>query len=268
MRHTVVLALSLALLSLAPAWAQDPTAPAADAALTADDIIDRALDTNTLGFGTGEVTMTLLIQDPSGETRERTLQIRGRNAEAGRAAVVRVSAPAAQAGQAYLFRENPEGEDDVYVFLPAIDSAPRRVSGNQKNGAFMGSHFTFADLESRDIRQAAYTRLPDETIGRFPVYVIDAVPEAGAGSDYASVRLWVRTTDFIPLRVRFFDDAGAEMKTIFTQETEVADSGRTYVRRLMLAMPDQGSTTLIIESADFDAVVDDAELTTQALMDP
>lgn len=234
--------------------------------LTADEIVDRALETDTIGFQSGAVSMTLLIQDASGETRERNLAIRGRGGD-DRAAVVRVTAPAAQAGQAFLFRQNPDAEDDVYVFLPAIDSAPRRVSGNQKNGSFMGTHFTYADLESRDIRDASYTRLPDETIGNFPVFVIDAVPDDPSQTDYASVRLWVRQTDYIPLRVRFFDDAGETVKTIFTQQTDVSGD-RTYVRRLMLSMPDGGSTTMVIESADFDATVSPAELTPEALTTP
>jgi hypothetical protein len=74
----------------------------------------------------------------------------------------------------------------------------------------------------------------------------------------------VRTTDFIPLRVRFYDAAGETLKTLFTQETAEHES-RTYVRRLMLSMPDGGSTTMVIESVDFDAVVEDAELTPQGL---
>jgi hypothetical protein len=242
------------------------TPAAAQTELSADEIVDRALDTNTIGFQSGAVSMTLLIQDPSGETRERSLSIRGRGGD-DRSAVVRVTAPAAQAGQAYLFRQNPSGEDDVYVFLPAIDSAPRRVSGNQKNGSFMGTHFTYADLESRDIRAATYTRLPDEAIGEFPVYVIDAVPTDSSTSEAASMRLWIRQSDFIPLRVRFFDAAGTTLKTIFTQQTDISGT-TTYVRRLMLSMPDGGSTTMIIEQADFDAVVDPAELTPQALAAP
>jgi hypothetical protein len=237
-------------------------------ALTARQIVDRSLDTQSVGFGDGEAQMTLLIQDASGETRQRSLTVRGRRAEGqGRHAVVRVTAPAAQAGQAYLFRENPSGEDEVHVFLPAIDAAPRRVSGSQKNGAFMGTHFTYADLESRDIRQADYTREADETIGTFPVYVIQAIPQAGSGTDYASVRLWIRQSDFIPLRIRFYDASGTTLKTLFTQETAVAN-GRIYARRVALSVPDGGSTTMIIESMNFDADVSAAELTPQALALP
>ena len=119
---------------------------AQDDGMSADDIIDRALDTDALGFQTGEVTMTLIIQDEAGESRERRLLVRGMSEGDDSRALVRVVAPAEQAGQSYLFRQNTGGEDDVYVFLPALDDAPRRISGSQKNGSFMGTHCTDADL--------------------------------------------------------------------------------------------------------------------------
>jgi hypothetical protein len=233
--------------------------------LTAQEIVDRSLDTDTIGFQTGEVVMSLIIQDESGETRERRMQVRGGNDGDDSRALVRVIAPPEQAGQSYLFRENGGGDDDVYVFLPALDDAPRRISGGQKNGSFMGTHFSYSDLESRDIRDSTYTRVEDETIGPFPVYVIDAVPNAGSDSEYARVRMWVRHSDFIPLRVRFFDDSGAEAQTMFTEET-AESGGRTYVRRLTLRPADGGATTMVIDSVDFDADIGAAEFTPQNLV--
>lgn len=249
-----VLALALALVPLS-ASAQD---------MTADEIIDRALETETLGFQSGEVTMTLIIQDESGESRERRLTVRGMDDGDDSRALVRVVSPPEQAGQSYLFRENTSSEDDVYIYLPAIDDAPRRISGDQKNGSFMGTHFTYSDLETRDVRDANYTRQPDETIGRFPVYVIDSTPSDSEDSEYSRVRMWIRHGDFIPLRTRFFGDNDQEEKTIFTEET-AEDNGRVYVRRMTLRPADGGATTMILDDVDFNASVSSAEFTPQNL---
>lgn len=244
-----------------------PASPVAQpsAELTADQIVNRALDTDSVGFSSGQVTMTLQIVDGGGDTRERRLQIRGRDNEGRNQAVVRVVAPAAQAGQAWLFLQNPAGEDDIHVYLPALDDAPRRIAGSQKNASFLGSHFTFADLESRDIRDATYVRQPDETIGPHAVYVIDATPNRAANSAYARVRMWVRTSDFLPLRTRFFDASGATVKTLFTEETDL-HNGRPYVRQMTLRVETGGSTTIRLEDVDFDAVISAAELTPAALV--
>lgn len=243
-----------------------PAHLSAQEALTADQIVERALDTDTIGFQSGAVSMTLTITDAAGGVRERSLQIRGVDEGGLGRALVEVTAPAAQAGQTYLFRENAAGEDDVYVYLPALDDAPRRISGGQKDGAFLGSHFTIADLESRDIRSSTYTQLPDEAIGTFDCYVIDAAPGPGAESEYTNVRMWVRKTDFIPLRVRFFDAAGVAARTIFTEETAIADGGRVYVRQLSLRPAAGGSTMMRINTADFNASVTVTEMTPQAMV--
>lgn len=232
--------------------------------LTADQIVDRALGTDSIGFQSGAATMTLTIVDASAATRTRRLALRGIDEDGLGRTLVRVVEPAEQAGQAYLFRENRTGEDDVYVFMPALDDAPRRVAGASKNGAFMGTHFTYADLETRDIRDATYTRLADEQIGGFDVYVIDATPNADASSDYGRVRLWVRTTDFIPLRTVFYDRHDHEVKALFTEETDV-DDGRTYVRQMTLRATAGGSTTMRLDSVDFDADISPGEFTPQSL---
>jgi hypothetical protein len=233
---------------------------------TCDEIIQTMLDEEAFGFQSGQVRMDLAIRDPSGDTRNRFLVVRGLREDGRSRALVRVVAPASQAGQAYLFLENATAEDDVYVFLPALDDAPRRIAGSQKNGSFMGSHFTFADLETRDLRDAECQRAEDETIGGFPVHVIDATPRAGTQSDYARIRLWIRHTDHIPLRIRFFDASGETRKTLFTEETDVSSSGRAYIRQMTLRMPDEAATTLRLEDVDFDAAVSAREFTPASLV--
>src|SRR5690606_3657659 len=115
------------------------------------------------------------------------------------------------------FVENKEADDDVWMYVPAF-KVTRRVEGSQKRGAFLGTHFTYADLETRDIKDGAYKRLPDETIGKIPVFVIEAVPGDPKQSDYGKVVVYVRKDDYIPLRVRFFDKNGNLDKTLFMEK--------------------------------------------------
>ena len=252
---------------IAPATAQDGTVetPAVDpSALEAQDIIDRALETNSFGFQSGEAVMTLLIEDDSGTSRSRQIAVRAMDEGDESRALVRVQSPPELAGQSFLFREQTGGEDDVWIYMPALDDSARRISGAQKNGSFMGTHLTYADLESRDMVDASVTRLPDETIGEFNVFVIDAVPDPEV-SEYGSIRVWIRHGDFIPLRTRYFDDSGNEVQTLFTEQVGDVD-GRPYASRMTLRPVDGGATTVIIDSLDFDAAIDAAEFTQHNLV--
>jgi outer membrane lipoprotein-sorting protein len=207
--------------------------------------------------------MTLTVQDAHGDARERRLHMRAMQEGGLNRALVRVLSPAEMAGQSFLFVENDgDSEDDVWVFLPALDDEPRRISGTQKNEPFMGSNITYADMESRDIRDGTYVRLADEDLSGFPVYVIDAT---APDSDYERIRMWIRQSDFIPLRIRFFGSGDTVIKTLFTEEVN-EQQGRTYVQRMTMVDADELSTTMVIESIDFEADVSPTEFTRENLV--
>ncbi len=229
--------------------------------LTARAIVDQAIDTNTMGFQHGSALMSLRIEDVSGAVRERRISVRGMDDNGRSLSMIRVIEPADIAGQSYLLRENEGGEDDVFVFMPALDDSARRITGGQKNGAFMGTHITYADLESRDIRDAECVRHDDEEIGGHAVYVVDATPTAEVDSEYSRVRLWVRQSDYIPLRIRFFDAAGNTLKTMFAEQIDVTDDGRVYVKQMSLRLAAGGATTMVIEQLDLDAEMSASEFT-------
>lgn len=232
--------------------------------LTGQQIVERSLDTNNVGFRSGDATITLIIQSASGSSRERRMRVRGIEENGLSRTIVRVLAPSEVAGQSYLFRERDGADDEVFIYLPALDTAARRISGNQKNGAFMGSDFSYADLESRSVREGRYRRLDDEELAGFEVFVVDVTPAAGQQSDDARVRMWVRKSDFIPLRIRFFDTDDQASRTMFTEEL-AQDGDRTYVRRMSMRQADGSATIMIIESLNSSAEFDASMFTPQEL---
>lgn len=258
------LVFAVVLVWAASALAQDeppaPTPPEATAELTAQEIVDRSLDTNTLGFQSGDVQLTIIIQDSHGDVRERRLSLRSMQENDLSRALVRVMAPAEVAGQSYLFMENEGSDDDVWIYLPALDDAPRRIAGSQKDQSFMGTNVTYSDMESRDIRDGSYARQPDEEISGFGVYVIDASAE---DSEYSRIRMWIRKTDFVPLRIYFYE-GDVEAKRLFTEQVDNTQ-GRTYVRRMTVVDNDEMATTFVIEAVDFEADINVSEFTRENL---
>lgn len=243
MRIAVIFTL---LLFALPVFAQEPTG---------EEIVNKAVDRNAMGFQAGQAQLTLTIEDAKKDRRERRLDIQSKKIDGKAHTRVALLAPAEVRGQAFLFAER-DGEDDVWMFLPAF-KVTRRIEGGQKNGAFLGSHFTYADLESRDLKDGSYTRLPDETIGKTEVYVVDSVPAAGAKSDYGKVTVWVRKSDFIPMRVRFFGKDGKVVKTLFIEKLDKTQSGQTYAKQLTLRPEGGGFTTMTIDALS-EADIDDA----------
>lgn len=253
MRLTLAFATFAALLAFAaPAAAQDKAA----------DIVRAALEQNSTGLQVGVGTLTLTTEDSSGARKLRHLAFKGANTPEGRRTLVRLLSPEEVKGQSFLFREVRQGDDQVYWYLPAF-GATRRISGGQKRGSFMGTHFTFADLESRDIQDAAYRSLPDAKVGELPCYVIEATPRGE--SDYARIVLSIRRDDRMLLKARFYDKAGAELKTLFIEKVDTAGE-RRYVKQMVLRPQAGGYTRITIDTLDPGRAPTEAELTPEALI--
>lgn len=234
-----------ALLISAPAWAQDGKD------MTAQQIIDEMTSrTSALGFESGQAQLTLTIKDRAGDTRVRKLDVRSKKAAGGQRTLVRLLEPAEVKGQAFLFNENKTGEDDIWMFVPAF-KVTRRVEGSQKKGAFLGSHISFSDLESRDVKESNSIRLPDESINKDDVFVIESSPKDASGSDYGKVVSYIRKKDYIPLKVKFFSKDGKdEIKTIFAQRLDVGADGKTFIKQMTVNAKQGGSTMIVLDVLD------------------
>ena len=217
--------------------------------LSAQEIMDRVGELNSFGFSTGRAQVRMEVYDRAGERRERRLDVRSKRTDDRSQTLMSLTAPAEVQGQSFLFIENQDGPDDMWMYVPAFD-VTRRVEGSQRRASFLGSHFTFADLESRDLREATYRRQSDETIGEHAVFVIEARPTNARESDYSKVVAYIRQSDNIPLRIRFFDKEGTLEKTLFTERINTTADNISYIEQMRLRAEQGGHTTIEILAID------------------
>lgn len=242
-----------ALLVAAPAGADDEPEDA-------EEIVEESLERNALGFESGRAQVELTVYDEDGERDERHLDVRSRQDEFDgererRRTIMSLTDPAEVRGQAFLFVENIEGDDDMWMYVPAFE-VTRRVEGDQRNSSFLGTHFTFADLESRHLREAEYDRQSDEEIGDYDVYVIEATPEDPRESEYERVVTYIRQDDYIPIRTRFFDRDGDLDKTLFTEKLgTTGEDDERYIERMTLRAESGGYTRVEITGLDPDVEI-------------
>ena len=210
------------------------------------EIVERAMEKNSMEFDSGTARMKLVVEDRNGDRSEREMTVKSRQIDGAVRTLVELTNPEELKGQAFLFAENEEGADDVWMYVPAF-SVTRRIEGSKKQGAFLGSHFTYSDLESRDVQQADYEREEDDKIGGHEVFVIEATPDKSVESEYGEVELFIRKSDYVPLRLRFYDDDGEKVKTLFTRKVDETDEGTTYIKQMEMHSQKGGYTRLTIE---------------------
>ena len=77
--------------------------------------------------------------------------------------------------------------------------------------------------------------------------------------------MWIRQTDFVPLRIRYQRADGSAEKTLFTEQVD-EQQGRIYVRRMTMVDRDENATTMVVDAIDFEADVSLSEFTRENLV--
>jgi Outer membrane lipoprotein-sorting protein len=231
---------------------------------TVTEIIGRLIDVDPWGFGGAIVDAHVKLIDKGGSARELSFSARSRRYDAPFSkSVVRFTAPADLAGAGFLQIQKRTGDDERYLFLPELKRS-RRISGNLRGNSFMGTDFSFADLDRRDLRDSTAKRLPDETIGTFPCFRIDATPTR-SDSPYSRLELWIRMDNSLPLKMNMYDASNALFKTFTAQEVRRV-SGHWYVTKSKMVDHLHGhETQLVMDSVVFNDDIPDEEFTIRNL---
>lgn len=148
------------------------------------------------------------------------------------------------AGTSFLFKEKVGGRDDMWLYIPALKRT-RRIVGKARQGRFLGSDFTYADIEARELKSSSYKREADASIGRFGCYVITATPKASADSQYSKIVAWVRKDNFVAIRLKMFDRQGRLLKKLFVRRLGKGRQGRPVVKETRMVNVQDRSSTLM-----------------------
>lgn len=107
-----------------------------------------------------------------------------------------------------------------WIYLPSIRKS-QRIVGSGQDASFMGTELLFSDIAKRDYDQFEYTYEGEEIINGENTWIMHIVSKGEWA--YGSSREWISKESFFPIRVDFYDDAGALVKTSRTTELRYID---------------------------------------------
>ncbi len=232
------------LLTLASAAMITMTAAPAAAQLTSSQIVQRSLDQQVFRNKGAEMKIEMRLVSKGSKPRRRLLAASTLRRGGMSHTMARVLAPQDLAGTAFLFKQHDKGDDEQFMYLAAL-RVVKRIVGEQKSARFLGSQFTYGDLEWGAVEDARYNRLPDEVVGAEPCHVIEATPRGD--NDYSKLTLWIRTRDYTLVRMKFFDKERRLKKVLFVKRVERI-GGRLVATRLKMKNVQTGAATLLAVS--------------------
>jgi hypothetical protein len=239
----------------------------ADSSLRAPDIVSRVLESDPWGLSGASVTAHATLADKRGAKSDLAFVAKSKRYEPLLSkSIVHFSAPPDLAGAGFLQIQKADGDDDRYLFLPDLKRS-RRISGNLRGNSFMGTDFSFADLDRHDLRDSDSQLNGEETIAQWPCYVIDVLPKR-ADAEYAHLEMWIRKDNFLPLRMKMYDRAGVLSKTLEALEVRRV-GGRWFISKSRMRDNQHDHTTdLVLDDIDAVTDVSDDEFTVRALEKP
>jgi hypothetical protein len=203
-----------------------------------DEIMRRSFIVGKVVDSRGRVTMTLT--NARGTRRERVTTTISKRQPNGvdQKRLIRFLEPAEVKGTATLLVEHTDGEDDIWIYLPALRKVRRLVANNKKD-SFVGTDFSYGDIIGHKVEDWRYELVESATVDGAETWVVDAVPrdaEVREESGYARRRLWVRKDNHVAVRGRFWDTGGTLLKELEASDVRAIDPAEDKWQAFRLQM--------------------------------
>jgi outer membrane lipoprotein-sorting protein len=215
-----------------------PPASAADATPSPREIMEKVTVTRKLDGSEAVVKMT--VMDDKKQSRERDITMATKLYDGGKTEkrIYRFLSPADVQGTSVLVFDYEAKADDVWIYLPALRKT-RRIVSSQRSQSFMGSEFSYGDLNIPAVDDFDYTLVKQEPFGGEACFVIDVVPkskEIGEAEGYSKKTYWVSKEKFAVMRGLFYDKDGKLLKELLTQNIKLLDAKNKRYRPLHMEM--------------------------------
>ncbi|MEM1120847.1 MAG: outer membrane lipoprotein-sorting protein [Bacteroidota bacterium] len=208
----------------------------------------------SIGESTDQVvTFTLDLVNAKGKKRTQKSEWHYHtSADDVRSSLFRFLAPADVKGTGFLSVEYNNRDDDRWLYLPVLGRS-RRISSNEKSDRFMGSDFTYEDLERVDLVNFEYELLKEDAVEGETCYVVKSVPnnpKTAKESGYGHRIYYVSKSNSQFRKIEYYNKKNQLSKFVFGRDIRPISDGS--VRAYYLEMTDVKSKhKSIINFANF-----------------
>lgn len=181
-------------------------------------------------------TLAMTLTDKKGRETNRTLRQYSRKSADGLYKYLLVfDDPKGIKGTALLTWEKQGGDDDQWLYVPALGKKLKRIASGGRMNYFMGTDFAYEDLVIEKPENFIYERQADQKLGDDDVFVIDARPNKGLVTGYERRQLFVSMDKYIVVRVDFFQRRTSKLMKRLTMDKLVQVNGDQWraTERLM-----------------------------------
>lgn len=222
----------------------------------------------------GRSTMRMRLFDRQGRVRERVLSTLSLKGGPGRPvpgdrSLTRFTYPNDINGTGFLVWENPDAEDERFLYLPSLGRV-RRIAGNETQDSFVGSDFTYEDIGGREFNDYTYGLL-DETSTwtasdgtSHPVYRLESRAKA-TGARFPRVVSLVRKDNFVVVHGEIHNRRDELQKTYAVKKLDRVNGIWTVMEMVMSDTTARTRTELVVEKIEYNVGLKEADFSRREL---
>ncbi|MHC4329769.1 MAG: outer membrane lipoprotein-sorting protein [Planctomycetota bacterium] len=223
-------------------------------------------DTRDTSFGDFTANMQMILMNKRGQKSERKIRIRTLEVkDDGDKSLTIFDTPRDVKGTAFLNFTHKVGDDDQWLYLPALKRV-KRISSRNKSGSFMGSEFAYEDISSQEVEKYTYKWVRDEVYEGRKCFVVEYYPVDKKNSGYTRQVTWLDKKEYRVWKVEYYDRKNSLLKTL------TAKGYRKYLDRywrsdemLMINHQTGKSTKLIMSDYKFRTGLKDSDFNQNSL---
>ncbi len=240
----------------------------AEAELSADMIVKKAVQAAYYQGKDGRAQVSMTISDSQGRARQRRFTLLRRNlSDAGvigdQQFYVYFHRPADVNQTVFMVWKNLGKDDDRWLYLPALDLV-KRIAASDERTSFVGSDFFYEDVSGRGTDEDHHTLI--ETNQNF--YLIESHPKDPSRVEFESYTSWIHRKTFIPIKISYFNKNKEHYRTYEALKVEKIQNFQTVVQARMTDLRTQSKTEVRYDKVEYNLNLPEEIFTERYLRNP
>ena len=184
--------------------------------------------------------------------------------------VYRFLSPADVKGTGVLTFDYQNKNDDMWIYLPALHKT-RRIVGGGKAKSFMGSEFTYADMNTPILDNYNLNVKKEEKVDGVNCYVVEMLPknnDVAKEEKYSKKLVWVAKKEFTIRKAVYYDLDGELLKELTCKDIKLLDTKLKRYRPMKMEMVNKQNkrrSVLVVDKIESNPDVKDDYFTTAYL---
>lgn len=217
----------------------------------------------------GHAKVNMVLTDKKGRTREREFWMVRRDVEdmGDQRYFTYFLKPADVRRTGFLVHKNAEGNDDRWLYIPALDLV-KRIAADDRGSSFVGSDFTYEDVSGRLPILDGHEILGEDTVGDRAVLKIKNTPKDPKTAEFAYRLSYIDKENHLPLKEEYFDKKDRQVRLFEILSVENVDGFPTATARRMTNVKKGSFTDLNFSELSYEASLEAEAFSERMLKNP